>query len=109
MRIHVLSDLHTEMDSYLPHQVESDIVVLAGDIGSGAKGIEWAKHIWPDQEIIYVLGNHEYYHMERMATLQAMRDTRPRVGCAPARQQRGCDRWDPLLGQHPVDGLHSVW
>jgi len=80
MRIHVLSDLHTEMASYEPHPVVCDVVALAGDIGSGARGIEWARHIWPDQEIIYVPGNHEYYCLERTATLQAMRETARQLG-----------------------------
>ncbi len=80
MRIHVLSDLHTEMASYLPHQVECDVVVLAGDIGSDSKGIEWARRVWTDQEIIYVPGNHEYYGLERTSTLQAMREAASKLG-----------------------------
>jgi len=80
MRIHVLSDLHIEISSYLPHKVECDVVVLAGDIGSGAEGIEWARCVWPSQEIIYVPGNHEYYYLERNAALQAMRETASKLG-----------------------------
>jgi len=74
MRIHVLSDLHIEIGSYLPHEVECDVVVLAGDIGNHTSGIEWARRVWPDQQIIYVPGNHEYYGLERTSTLQAMRE-----------------------------------
>jgi len=80
MRIHVLSDLHTEMASYLPHQVECDVVVLAGDIDNHTFGIEWARRIWPGQEIIYVPGNHEFYRLERTSSLQAMRETACKLG-----------------------------
>ena len=80
MRIHILSDLHIEIADYQPHKVACDVVVLAGDIGSDAKGIEWARRVWPDQQIIYVPGNHEYYGLERTATLQAMRETALQLG-----------------------------
>jgi len=80
MRIHILSDLHIEISSYLPHEVECDIVVLAGDIGNHTSGIEWARRVWPDQQIIYIPGNHEYYGLERTSTLQAMRETALQLG-----------------------------
>lgn len=32
MRIHLLSDLHNEFDTYIPSVVDADIVILAGDI-----------------------------------------------------------------------------
>ena len=73
MRIHVLSDLHIEIAAYQPHSVECDVVVLAGDIGNQVRGIEWARHIWPDKIILYVPGNHEFYRRERTETLQQMR------------------------------------
>ncbi len=40
------------------------MVILAGDIHVGNRGIEWALQF--DKPVIYVLGNHEYYkgHME---------------------------------------------
>ena len=73
MRIHVLSDLHLEVASYEPHHVECNVVVLAGDIGNHAQGIEWARHAYPDKEIVYVPGNHEFYRLERTETLNEMR------------------------------------
>ena len=80
MRIHVLSDLHTEFSTYEPHSVDCDVVVLAGDIDNHTFGIGWARRVWPSQEIIYVPGNHEYYGLERTSTLQAMRDTARKLG-----------------------------
>ena len=40
---------------------KADVVVLAGDVNIGVKGIEWIKETIPDKPVIYVLGNHEYY------------------------------------------------
>ncbi|WP_283743166.1 metallophosphoesterase family protein [Sideroxydans sp. CL21] len=73
MRIHVLSDLHIEIAAYQPQPVECDVVVLAGDIGNHVQGIEWGRYIWPDKEILYVPGNHEFYRLGRIETLKQMR------------------------------------
>ena len=64
MKIHLLSDLHLEyslMNVGLS-SVESDVVVLAGDIHSGSMGIGWAAKTWKDRPVIYGPGNHEYYN-----------------------------------------------
>jgi predicted phosphodiesterase len=61
VRLHVLSDLHLEQDRFTPEPVESDVVVLAGDVWTGTKGIEWARQ-WADgRPVLYVAGNHEFY------------------------------------------------
>lgn len=73
MRIQVLSDLHIEIATWQPHPVECDVVVLAGDIGNHVQGLEWGRRIWPDKEILYVPGNHEFYRHERTDALQQMR------------------------------------
>ena len=39
----------------------ADVVILAGDVNIGTKGIEWIKSAIPNKPVIYVLGNHEYY------------------------------------------------
>ncbi|HEX2080587.1 MAG TPA: metallophosphoesterase [Longimicrobium sp.] len=61
MRIHLLSDLHTEFVAFDPPQTDADVVVLAGDISTGTKGIALARTWFPDQPVLYVAGNHEYY------------------------------------------------
>ena len=62
LKIHIVSDLHLEFAKYEDHtNIDCDVVVLAGDIAIGAKGIAWARERWADKEIIYVAGNHEYY------------------------------------------------
>jgi predicted phosphodiesterase len=61
MRIRVLSDLHLEFQRWTPPPAPADVVVLAGDIHAGAEGIRWGRDHFPDTEIVYVPGNHEYY------------------------------------------------
>ncbi|CAK2681426.1 Metallophosphoesterase [Vibrio crassostreae] len=60
MKIQYLSDLHLEMASMDLPVSDADVVVLAGDIHSNGKmGIDWASQF--PQDVIYVLGNHEFY------------------------------------------------
>ena len=62
--LHVLSDLHLELmapDEFVPPSTTADIVVLAGDIHTGTRGLAWAREQFPHQEVVYVAGNHEYY------------------------------------------------
>ncbi|WP_036482333.1 metallophosphoesterase [Myxosarcina sp. GI1] len=61
MKLHILSDLHNEFELFHPPQTDADVVILAGDIHVGKKGIAWAITNFPDKPVIYVLGNHEYY------------------------------------------------
>ena len=61
MLLHILSDLHVEFETFEPPQVDCDVVVLAGDIHVGNKGLRWAIEKFPHVPVIYVLGNHEYY------------------------------------------------
>jgi len=60
MKIHVLSDVHLEFALLKPPVTSADVVILAGDIGVGIEGIQWAKDSF-DVPVIYVPGNHEYY------------------------------------------------
>jgi Icc-related predicted phosphoesterase len=66
MKILVLSDLHVEYAAFEPDAEtvkQADVVVLAGDIHTGVIGLNWARMTFPDKEIIYVTGNHEFYGM----------------------------------------------
>lgn len=64
MKIRILSDLHIEFCDFEPPPADCDVVVLAGDIAPGAQGIAWARATWPQTEIVFVPGNHEYYRSE---------------------------------------------
>jgi len=61
MKLHILSDLHLEFEDFTPPPAEADVVVLAGDIGGGTDGVEWAAQRFPARPVVYVPGNHEYY------------------------------------------------
>ena len=63
MRLYILSDLHLEFRAYKwqPPSIVADLVILAGDIGKGVQGLEWAKEQWQDK-FLYVPGNHEFYY-----------------------------------------------
>lgn len=82
MKIHLLSDLHLEfsLPGYRFDSVNSDVVVLAGDIHTGTRGIDWAGKTWTDRPVIYVPGNHEFYkrsyvaHRAHMRTVAAQYD-----------------------------------
>jgi Icc-related predicted phosphoesterase len=72
MKVHLLSDLHNELDTYTPSAVDADVVILAGDIDVKARGVDWAKQTFK-VPVLYVLGNHEYYSGHMPRTLDKMR------------------------------------
>ena len=64
MKLHVLSDLHVEFSLFTPDPDTvraADVIILAGDVYLGVKGIAWARKIFGDKPVIYVAGNHEFY------------------------------------------------
>ena len=61
MKLHILNDLHVEFDDFIVPETDADAVILAGDIGIGLGGLEWASKRIPDKPVIYILGNHEFY------------------------------------------------
>lgn len=67
MKIRYMSDLHNELRKEPLQEVPSvgeDVVVLAGDIDVGVKGILWAQKVFAPRPVVYVLGNHEYYRQQ---------------------------------------------
>ena len=69
MRIQIISDLHQEFGLTDLNFDSADMVILAGDINLGTKGIEWIKTYIPNKPVVYVLGNHEYYKRSYPKTL----------------------------------------
>jgi len=80
VRIRVLSDLHLEFQAWNPPDAEADIIVLAGDIHSGARGVEWARGQFPLVPILYVPGNHEFYGRDMQQTLSDLQKSGRRFG-----------------------------
>jgi predicted phosphodiesterase len=68
VNIRLMSDLHIEFFDFEPTEVPTDVVVLAGDILTEHYGLVWARRVFPDKPIVYVMGNHEFYdaHYERV-------------------------------------------
>lgn len=66
IQIHVASDLHLEftgMGCELDPVAENarDILIVAGDLAEGARGIGWLLHQTAISDVVFVCGNHEYY------------------------------------------------
>ena len=61
MRLLILSDLHLEFAPITLNRTDADVVILAGDTRPGIKGLSWARDAFPNSEVVYILGNHEYY------------------------------------------------
>lgn len=82
MKLHILSDLHNEFAIYKPHSAsnDADVIILAGDIWKGAAGIAWAREQWPDKQIIYVAGNHEFYNLDRKLIIEECRQVSKETG-----------------------------
>jgi len=60
MKIHILSDVHLEFGKW-PREIDvnaidADVTILAGDIGVGLAGLDWALGF--TRPVIYVCGNH---------------------------------------------------
>ncbi|NWF38280.1 phosphoesterase [Mariprofundus sp. NF] len=64
MKLHILSDLHLEHAPFTPPNTDADVVILAGDIDVGSRGVFWASEQF-DKPVIYVPGNHEYWDFPR--------------------------------------------
>ncbi|CAG0995474.1 hypothetical protein RHDC4_02791 [Rhodocyclaceae bacterium] len=71
MKLHILSDLHFEFGKWPKgvdvNAIDADVTVLAGDIGVGLEGLQWALTI--DRPVVYVMGNHEFYGQRPMNEL----------------------------------------
>lgn len=80
MKIHVLSDLHNEFSKYEVQVKDADVIILAGDISVGTKGVEYAKELLKEtsSKIIYIMGNHESYRCNLDTLRRQIREL-----CAP--------------------------
>lgn len=80
MNIRVMSDLHREFFKFVPDPIQADVVVLAGDISSEDRGVEWACRAFQNTPIVYVLGNHEFYGSAYEEVLERSRRAANKVG-----------------------------
>lgn len=81
MKLLILSDLHLDMApmtaerGVLCADQGADLVILAGDIDEGTRGLHWARKTFPDKPIVYVSGNHEFYEHSWGGLLAQMHET----------------------------------
>lgn len=71
-KLGIVSDIHSEF--WQPHDLvkigdriklslaSADIILLAGDIGSGPQAVRMANHLFPNKPVCMVAGNHEHYN-----------------------------------------------
>lgn len=67
MKIAYASDLHVEFDGHkVPSCPPVDVLILAGDISSKGRGLQWAYDTYRDaaQHILVVYGNHDFWGLE---------------------------------------------
>ena len=111
-RVHVVSDVHCEFDDYRLEETDAEVVVLAGDVNHGLKGLEWARACFPSQDIVYVAGNHEYYGEALPRLTDKLRERATSLGIAfldndavelAGLRFLGCTLWSDLqlFGSHP--------
>lgn len=77
MKVQIYSDIHIESrGAYNIPKLDSDIIILAGDIDAGLNGLEWAEELrrLHKKPVIYVAGNHEYYGYDYNELTQEFRD-----------------------------------
>ena len=76
MKLHILNDLHIEFEDFDTPATDADVVILAGDIGVGVEGLRWAEERFPDRPMIYVPGNHEFYHHD-LSLIEELKEQAP--------------------------------
>ncbi|GGP26812.1 metallophosphoesterase [Silvimonas amylolytica] len=76
MNVLLLSDLHLEFCDLRCDlkDGEVDVVVLAGDIHTGDRALDWATREFRNSQVIYIPGNHEYYRGEYHEVLAKLRE-----------------------------------
>lgn len=72
-KLRIMSDLHLEFGPLNLEPIGEDVLVLAGDIGLGIVGAEWAveyarRHAVP---VVMIAGNHEFYQQSSIDEVYA--------------------------------------
>jgi hypothetical protein len=61
MKLHIVSDLHAGFGAFDLPETDADVLVLAGDVDVGLRGMRMAREWARGRPVIYVAGNHEFY------------------------------------------------
>lgn len=117
MRVQVLSDLHIEFEDLEIEKVDSDVVVLAGDIHVKGKGVSWALKNIEDKPVLYVLGNHEFYGKAYPKLIESLKEDTKGTNVTVLEKDTvaindvnfmGCTLWTDfeLFGDPRIAGYH---
>ncbi len=74
MKLQVLSDIHLEFEGFVLPDAGADVLVLAGDTAPGSRGVEWALDLPASVPVLYLLGNHEFYHHQIPGLIDKLRN-----------------------------------
>ena len=76
MRLRGYSDIHLEFGPFSPPSAAgaADVIVIAGDLANGTRGIDWILDHFPDTPVVLVLGNHDLYYDSIPELTRAIRD-----------------------------------
>jgi predicted phosphohydrolase len=81
MKLRIVSDLHVECGNYeVFKDVGEDVVVAAGDIHKATHAPMMLRDTFPNKEIVYVAGNHEFYGFDYDVALATLRKECKEVG-----------------------------
>ncbi len=64
MKLHILSDLHLEFGPFNVPNIERDVLILAGDTHVSRSLEKFLKKAAEKTPVIFIAGNHEFYHNE---------------------------------------------
>ena len=81
-KIQIMSDIHTEFGNTIPPVQDVDIAICAGDLGVYKPSLlKDLKETWSNaKHVVYVPGNHEYYHQVMDKTQEKMQEDCNEVG-----------------------------
>ncbi len=119
MKLLILSDLHLEFEQFEPPSVDTDAVIIAGDVDLGNKGLNWIFNNFPDKLVIYVLGNHEYYKNAYPKLIYKLRQQAEGTNVKVLENESlkvdgirffGCTLWTDfrLFGDPRIAGFHAT-
>ena len=74
MKLLILSDLHNEFEPFVPVPTEADLVILAGDIGTKARAVQWAASAFGSLPVVMVAGNHDLWGSSIPRGYEKMKD-----------------------------------
>lgn len=112
MKAHILSDLHLEFGPFIDPEPERDLIILAGDIHVGTRGLDFIQDMEAKCPTVFVPGNHEYYDgtpMEELhqVYLEQIEDSFLQMYCRTVNGVKiaGCTLWTDMDGHNPITML----